>query len=223
MNRLLIVILFCMSTASLIFGQEKVRGSWMSKDDISSFLLENKQNLDIIYPVAKLYEFKDSLGEGKIILTEEISKIVSGDTLYHNIKAHLINRVSGDKWKNVLSIKDFTVGKEESIWFWTPYCVFEDIDGDGIVDPVIVYGSDEGIGGTNSRMKIGVFYKGKKVFIRHQSSTIVAKNSTQIDPAFYELPDSIQTRVMSIMRKLSTEGWVKYTPEWEKKITVVSQ
>lgn len=146
--------------------------------------------------------------------------MITGDTLYHNIKAHLSYRVAGEQWKNALSIIDFTIGKEESIWFWLPYCVFEDIDGDGVLDPIIVYGTDEGIEGRDSRMKIGMFYKGRKIFIRHQNSVDITKHGTQVDKAFHKLPESIQDKVKAIMRRLDEEGWVRFSSEW---MTMIKQ
>lgn len=70
MIKLLVLILLCASSIDMASAQVKKSDGWMSKSDIASFITENKDKLEVIYPVAKLYEFKDNNGEGVVILTE---------------------------------------------------------------------------------------------------------------------------------------------------------
>jgi hypothetical protein len=69
--------------------------------------------------------------------------------------------------------------KEYAIWFWKSYFSFEDYDGDGRVDPFLVYGTWGDDGYENGRIKFIIYFNGKKFAMRHQSSTFDEVRSTE--------------------------------------------
>lgn len=81
---------------------------------------------------------------------------------------------------------------ESTIWFWTSDISFKDYDGDGLIEPVIVYGTWGINGYDDGRVKIIIFYKGKKVAIRHQSSVLDGGRSTEYDAAYESLPKKLK-------------------------------
>ena len=77
------------------------------------------------------------------MLCENRTKIIKSDSLNNKIKAIAVLNDHGgfvEKW----TIKDEIISTDEvefpetSIWFWSKYSSFKDIDGDGNVDPIIV-------------------------------------------------------------------------------------
>lgn len=205
MRKYVIVLLIGLSINAVI-GQTKSNGKWMSKADVKTFFTpELKEEIGMQLPIFKVREFSDNNGDNMFVFTEELSMVSGKDTLHNKIKGHFIQKKKGEGWKQVLDVKDFLDEDEESIWFWTKYSVFEDIDKDGIMDPIIVYGSrhsDTYL--MEGRLKIMVIYKGKKVFIRHENAILDQDRVTQVDKAFYELPKSIQNRVRVIIKRIQS-------------------
>lgn len=103
--------------------------------------------------------------------------------------------------------------------FWSKFSSFEDADKDGIVDPIIVYGTrnEEGVY-DNSRIKILIIYKGIKVFIRHQNSIEDRGRYMKIDKMFYTLPVSIQKNIKALMKRIVTTNNRIFTYGWEKNM-----
>lgn len=126
-----------------------------------------------------------------------------------NIKAFNISFLKDKQLKINWTITDFIDETEKSIGFWTRYLSLTDIDNDGYIDPIIVYGTKSLYGEDfeEGRVKILIYYLGKKIAIRHQNSTIDDGRHTQIDKTFFNLPTKIKKRVydiiLSIRRKWS--------------------
>ena len=102
------------------------------------------------------------------------------------------------------TITDFIDETEKSISFWTRYLSLTDIDNDGYIDPIIVYGTKSLYGEDfeEGRVKILVYYLGKKIAIRHQNSTIDDGRHTQIDKTFFYLPTKLKKKVYNIILSL---------------------
>ena len=83
---------------------------------------------------------------------------------------------------------------KHSIWFWTKYCLFEDINKDRLIDPIFVYGTSGDNYTGDGRLKILIYYKDKKIAIRHLNGTIDFERKTKVDQSFYDLPVAIQER-----------------------------
>lgn len=222
---ILIVLFFFLST--LVFGQTKVANSEiLSNDVIAKIFTENfNKKHGIIYPISWVYKSIDKSGEFFIVLTESNDNNANAykDQKNYNIKAYNFHQDKIGlikKWE----INDFVAyqanypdlkEREISIWFWTKYSTFVDIDNDGLIDPIIIYGTS-GMNYTgDGRIKILIYYKGKKVVIRHQNGVLDDERNTQVDKEFYSLPQKIQDKVKLIMEKISKDDDVIFPSGWQ--------
>ena len=190
-----------------------------------------KKNL-INFPIFRAYTYKDKSGIHYVALTESADSINQAkDTVNNKIKALTFKADKGivlKKWE----INDFKtpslkgVEQESSIWFWTKYCEFNDIDGDGLVDPIIVYGTFGSNGYDDGRAKIILYIKGQKIAIRHQNGVLDDERKTQVDLTFYALPKKIQDRVKQLMATMVEKNHAifpsAYIEKMGKKATQIS-
>lgn len=103
---------------------------------------------EIDFPIFRVYEFEDTKGKHELVLTEKPSQTeFSGSD---SIKAFCFLIKDGNKeleWElNDFILKPEKSQQETSIWFWTKFLRLEDLDDNGIVDPIIVYGTSGGNG-----------------------------------------------------------------------------
>lgn len=180
-----------------------------------------KKEFKIKFPFYKVYTYQDREGKHLFALTESSfqgEKHTKNDSIqaFHFIQNN--NRLEL-KWTFV----DFKIGSpshyidENSIWFWTKYISLTDIDNDGLIDPIIIFGtSSESNNMDDGRIKILCFYKNKKYAIRHQNSIYDDGRFTKVDKAFYQLPNSIQLQVKQIMEKIDENGVSNFPYGWQK-------
>jgi len=185
------------------------------------FTQELRQELNITYPIFRVYGFKDKLGTHYLVLSEHAYYNNAHETKLDSIRAVCIN-VSNENPVLEWSINDFIlsegnqVSEEYSIWFWTKFLKLEDIDKDGIIEPILVYGTS-GINGTDDgRVKLLTFYHGEKKAIRHQNGTLDHERNTQVDKSFYELPIAIQQRIKEVMQEISTHNLAIFPSGWQE-------
>lgn len=190
----------------------------LSDTEIQSLFPEKtKSKLNIRFHISKAYEFNDTLGKHYLVLTEN-NYTLNGEN--DSIKAYNI-RFDNNEYKIDWTCSDFiTINKNDSterfsIWFWSKYIELTDIDADGRIDPIIVYGTT-GINGTeDGKIKILTYYKGGKRAIRHQNGVLDFERETQIDSLFYELPEPIQEKVKAIMTKMTENEHVIFPYGWQ--------
>ena len=101
------------------------------------------------------------------------------------------------------TIYDFRPDNQEyiySIWFWTKYFSLTDLDNDGYIDPIIIYGivGDEDF--SYSTVKILTYYKGNKIAIRHYNGVLDDERKTQIDTSFHSLPKPIRQKIYNTIQ-----------------------
>ena len=170
------------------------------------------------YPIRRAYIYQDKSGPCYLILCESIDDITKDDTLHQRIQAVVVVQNVDKTWElnDFINSNDQSNGQETSIWFWTKFCEVKDLDGDGYTDPLLVYGSSGDNGYDDGRIKIILYYKGQKIAIRHQNSTMDEGRNIQIDAAFYTLPKSIQQHIRQLMQTLSEKGFALYPHEYEK-------
>ncbi len=209
----LLTLLFAVMTASL-FGQTKK----LTSDEVSAFYTSAKRTeLGIEYPIFRVYEYSDKEGKHHIVLAEKVNQkggkepaAVQG---FH-FKISGSNATEVWKMKDAKS-KDNGVSEEYGMWFWTKYFDIKDIDGDGLVDPIMIYGSKGMNGYDDGRIKILVYYKGKKIGIRHQNGTLDNERNTKVDAEFYALPSSIQTHVKNVMDAMVEKSHAIFPAGWK--------
>jgi len=155
------------------------------------------------------------------VLTESNDSITANhDTLNSSIKAFSFQSEQTGLVKN-WEINDFTKkqandrGFESSIWFWTKYSEFTDLDNDSLMDPILVYGTSGTNGYDDGRIKILVYNKGQKIAIRNQNGILDFERNTQVDKTFYSLPMEFQDRVKEIMETMVENNHAIFPAGWQ--------
>jgi hypothetical protein len=176
-----------------------------------------KTQHSISFPINKAYKCSDKSGVFYIVFTDSQDKEDKESSKIKAFNFQQENNTLVKKWEmNDFVIKQVNGGEmEEMIWFWTTYSSFTDIDNDGFIDPVIVYGT-AGMNQTDDgRLKILLYYKGKKIAIRHQNGTLDFERNTMVDKAFYALPQKIQAHIKEIMNNIATDEASIFPSGWE--------
>ncbi|MCF6403765.1 hypothetical protein L3C95_12815 [Chitinophaga filiformis] len=179
------------------------------------------KQFNLQHPIRRVYSYQDQSGAYYLVLSESIDNITKKDTLHQKINAVNL-KIDGNGLVKTWELKDFINsnnadgGQETSIWFWTKFCEVKDLDGDGNADPLIVYGSSDDNGYDDGRIKIILNYKGQKIAVRHQNSTLDEGRHIQVDAAFYTLPQTVQQHIKQLMQTLAEKGFALYPHEYEK-------
>jgi hypothetical protein len=151
------------------------------------------------------------------VLTESNDSISnSNDTFNHSIKA-LNLKIDGRRLTKTWKINDNIIKNEKdenSIWFWTSYFDFKDFDNDGLVEPIVVYGTRAMNGYDDGRIKFIIYYKGKKFAIRHQNGVLDNERKTEIDSSFLSLPTKVKDNIKSKMALMEKQGKAIFTQTW---------
>jgi hypothetical protein len=174
-----------------------------------------KKEFHIDFWIWRVYSYSDESGDFLCVLTERIDTIRhfddgTIDTAVNKIRA--INlRADHGKLTKVWEINDFVLRDEHDIQFWTRFSSFTDGDGDGLIEPLIVYGTIP-LGssiGEDGRVKFIIYYKGKKVAIRHEEGSLDGQTHTEIDDTFYALPKKVRGLVETKMEEIMKVGGYK--------------
>lgn len=192
-------ILFLVLSYSTFGFSQKIESYRLDKEQI----IERELNGLSDFPIYKAFEYSDKGGVYELILCENQKNISKKDTLNTKIQAICaVNDHGGflEKWR----INDLLESTETTIWFWTKYCSTKDLDGDGYIDPVIVYGTrDEN--DEIRRLKIITVHKNKKYVIRAVESVFDEGRSFKKDKEWNLLPLKIKTYVTNLAVKLRKE------------------
>jgi hypothetical protein len=160
------------------------------------------------YPAFRVYEYSDHGGYYNLLLCEHKLPNKGKDTLINEITALCVSEDHGgylEHW-NIKDQLDLNLD-ETSIWFWTKYASATDLDGDKLIDPVIVYGTKDS-DDEYRRVKIITVYKGKKIVIRAVESTLDYGRSFKKDKQFNTLPAKIKTHLEKLLNKIRDEQGV---------------
>lgn len=167
--------------------------------------------LKIRLPVYKCYFFKDNTGEYYLYLTERGDKAYKTEKLSSSIEAHLFKKSQDGSLKLQWVIRDFSNKDEAGVYFKTKLCEFVDIDGDGIVEPIVVYrylnksdedSSDFDGDSFSGKIKIIMYYKGSKVAIRAKTSIYDGERATTASATFFTLPPKVRSYLVSKMENM---------------------
>ena len=212
---ILTVVLF-----NTIYAQKPVAtpGILSSKQIDMIFPDSVKHRLGITYPVYRVYQYSDRSGKYYCILTESSDSVNhKGDTLNHFIRAVTCKIGSGGLEKIREMNDQVTEGpnEEDNIWFWTKYIEFADYDNDGLVEPLIIYGSTGMNGHDDGRIKFLIYYKDQKIAIRHQNGVLDFERETRVDKGFYLLPLRLQSSVKQKMGEMEKRDQAIFPRGWQ--------
>jgi hypothetical protein len=195
-------ILILLSFYSPFIFSQKIESHRLTKQEIYERELENVTD----FPIYRAFEFQDKGGIYELVLGENQKTISKKDTLNTKIQAIcVVNDHVGflEKWRINDFLEDY-VPKETNIWFWTKYCSAKDIDGDGYIDPVIVYGTRTEYNEIR-RVKIITVYKNKKYAIRAVECDLDHCRSFKKDQNWNTLPQKIKTYTNQLTEKMRKE------------------
>ncbi|WP_299184404.1 M949_RS01915 family surface polysaccharide biosynthesis protein [uncultured Aquimarina sp.] len=192
----------------------------LTKKEMNAVFSNRRQiQLGLSYPLYQAYNYKDDSGEYYLLLTDH-KKIINEekDTLYDNIYGVNL-RVEKNQFKKRSTIKgEIDKDWEASVGFWNQYSRLSDFDGDGVIDPIIVYGTITPSKYEDGRVRIIAYNKKSRVTIKHQNSEIPDGRTTKINKKFYNFPPQIQEAVKTIMKSMIENGHAVFADDWEKKM-----
>jgi len=182
------------------------------------FTQQKKRELGIQFSIWKVYHYEDKTGNYYLVLTEDgDEKDAEKHPMNTAIKAFNF-KIEGEKWAKTFETNDTKLSEEESIWFWSRYIYVEDFDNDGIVEPIIFYGTNGYNGYSDGRAKILIYYKGKKVGIRIQNDILDDERNFSVDADFYKLPKKIQDKVFAQMHFMEENDHSLLPNGWQNKV-----
>ncbi|MCV9926235.1 YARHG domain-containing protein [Flavobacterium sp. LS1R49] len=182
------------------------------------FTKEKKKELGINFDIWKVYSYKDKTGEYYLVLTENKYKEPADGNIFNNSIKAFNFRVENNSWIKTFEINDSKESREDSIWFWTRYIYLEDFDNDGIIEPIVIYGTSGYNGYDDGRIKILLYYKGKKIGIRIQNGILDNERNFSVDADFYTVPKKIQDKIIDQMNSMVENQHSILPYGWQKKV-----
>lgn len=181
------------------------------------FTDKKKEELGIHFSIWKVYDYQDKTGKYYLVLTEDKIKPLKEGNFNNAVKA-LNFKVENNIWTKTFETNDYKQDREDSIWFWTKYVYVEDFDHDGIIEPMLFYGTNGYNGYDDGRIKILIYYKGQKIGIRIQNGVLDDERNFSVDAGFYNLPKTIQDKIVEQMNNMVENGHSILPYGWQKKM-----
>ena len=218
------MLIICFPFLTQAFPQRtKVISEILSSTKVTEIFTDTlRKKLNLTFPIRRVYKISDKSGQYYCVLTESIDSIstlptLDKDTLHFKIKAANF-RIDKDNLTKVWELNDkieSSSNEENSIWFWTKYIDFKDYDNDGLVDPIVIYGTSGLNDLDDGRIKLIIFFKGHKIAIRHQNGVLDQYRGTQVDKAFYSLPQTLQSDIKQKMEMMTEDGNAIFPRGWQ--------
>lgn len=224
MRMFLIALVVILTSGKILYAQQTKTESEILSPAVTEKTFDDAvkntwfQNL----PVQRAYRYKDVSGTYYLALCESRDEIKGHDTVNYKIKAIFLQQATTKEFAKTGELNDFRnshdpkEGLETTIWFWTKFCELKDLDNDGTIDPLLVYGTNGMNGYDDGRVKIILYYKGQKTAIRCQNSVMDEGRNIQVDAAFYTLPQPVQLHIRKLMRTLAEKDLIIYPTDYEK-------
>ncbi len=216
--KIILAVLFFITLNTLCVGQV-VNVKQLSTIEIDSIYTDSLKNkLQIDFAIFRVYQYQDKSGLHEIVMTERAYIAESGKKSIDGVKAYSFKIKEGNytqEWK----LKDDiipTSNDEYKMSFWTKYFEIKDYDGDGLADPILIYGTLAMNDFDDGRIKILTFYKGLKRAIRHQNGVQDNERNTQVDQQFYKLPTKIQQRVKKLLLLMTENNHAIFPNGWQE-------
>lgn len=175
------------------------------------FPQETLKEIGVTFPIRKVYAFQDKLGKQYLIISENNSNPDKATS----IKAFNVLLKEETPPQILWTITDAIDDTEKAMWFYTRYISLTDLNNDGYIDPIILYGTESQYGEPyeENRLKFILYYLGKKTAIRHQNSSLDDGRHTQIDRSYYKLPLALKKKIRSIVATLEEREHALFNTE----------
>ena len=172
---------------------------------------ETLKEIGVTFPIRKVYAFQDKLGKQYLIISENNSNPDKATS----IKAFNVLLKEKTPPQVLWTITDAIDDTEKAMWFYTRYISLTDLNNDGYIAPIVLYGSESQYGEPyeENRLKFILYYLGKKTAIRHQNSSLDDGRHTQIDRSYYKLPLALKKKIRSIVATLEEREHALFNTE----------
>ena len=169
------------------------------------------KEIGVTFPIRKVYAFQDKLGKQYLIISENNTNPDKATS----IKAFNVLLKEDTPPQVLWTITDAIDDTEKAMWFYTRYISLTDLNNDGYIDPIILYGTESQYGEPyeENRLKFILYYLGKKTAIRHQNSSLDDGRHTQIDRSYYKLPLALKKKIRSIVATLEEREHALFNTE----------
>ena len=227
-----VITMLAMIYGHLALGQLDESVKILSNQEVDSVFTQSvKSELNLDYEIFRVYEYFDQAGKHFLVLTEnrllEVDAREQQMPMNDKISGVMVTEFQG-RFRVDRRMFDFTlpegneVDDEDSIFFMTKYVSLSDVDGDGLIDPILVYGTgtrgwNNGTGTSrgwnidNGRIRILVYHLGVKRAIRHQNGTLDWERITRVGDGFCKLPAPIIERARTIMGQMEENDHAIFT------------
>jgi len=177
---------------------------------------ETLKEIGVTFPIRKVYAFQDKLGKQYLIISENNTNPDKATS----IKAFNVLLKEKTPPQVLWTITDAIDDTEKAMWFYTRYISLTDLNNDGYIDPIVLYGSESQYGEPyeENRLKFIIYYLGKKTAIRHQNSSLDDRRHTQIDRSYYKLPLALKKKIRSIVATLEEREHALFNTETIKEL-----
>ncbi|WP_291725384.1 M949_RS01915 family surface polysaccharide biosynthesis protein [Bernardetia sp.] len=213
---------FCLLISLLFFTfgakAQNTTSKKLSKEEINSiFTTERKADLAIHYPIFQVHTYSDKKGKYYIVLSEYLPADAKAKDAISKVQEVYIKYQDG-KYTRISETNNHIREEqyETGVWFWTKFLSLEDLNSDGEVDPIIVFGSVGMNKYDDGRINFIIHHKEKKVMIYHQNGVLDSDRYTNVDASFYELPISIQNKVKEMMVNFENIEYAIFPAGWKE-------
>lgn len=205
-------------TQSYLFAQESTIPFLESTEVNTRYSADVCAKYDIQFPIYRVYEYQDDLGTHELVLTENSISEKENDSI--QAFCFLIDgNLKKLEWKLIdFILQNDDMSSENSMWFWTKYLRLEDLDNNGTIDPLIIYGSSGDNGTDDGRLKMLLYLNGNKLGIRHQNSSMDFGRNTRVDKQFYDLSTNAQGFIRGVMELIEEKGHSNFPAGWKEKM-----
>lgn len=203
--------------------------SYISKELATKSKIDKYKNLTpkekghiglFTYSISDAFEYEDRAGQHAIFLGvtphNPFSKKQDRAVFNNVIKAVYCTIEDGYLTKQI-EIEDL-INPHSSLFdirFMPQYISFDDIDQDGLVDPIITYTTMGKDGYRNGRTKINLLYKKTIISIDIQSSTKEEYLLINTNTRFHFLPEQIKQKLINLVAQMKNDGVCTLDDNWQ--------
>jgi hypothetical protein len=147
-----------------------------------------------------------------VYLTESGDRRYDGETLSSKIGAYLFKINPGSTLAAKGTVNDSAPEGMAGVQWWTKLTELNDIDGDGLVDPILVYrfyDSDNGkmlSAPYEGRLKMIAFHRDAKVAVRAITGDLDLQRSTNASASYFKLPPVLKAHLVRKMKRMYDEN-----------------
>jgi hypothetical protein len=162
------------------------------------------------FTVLKKVCYVDASGSHVLHLLVDKGNAARKPQLSRAVQVRLMKLGDGARLESMA--RDASAADEAGVAFLPEFLDVGDIDGDGLIDPIVVYRFYALDGGRPDRdafagrIKLITFYKGQKVAIRAVTGTLDEARSTTASPNFFTLPKKVQGHLVKKMQQMYDDG-----------------